>query len=59
MVGRPRSEINQIVSAEDWVQTLMAAAGEPDIASKLLGSALTLGNRNSRIMFAEELAPQS
>ena len=32
----PRSEINQIVSAEDWVQTLMAAAGEPDIASKLL-----------------------
>jgi arylsulfatase A-like enzyme len=32
----PRTEINQIVSAEDWVQTLMAAAGEPDIASKLL-----------------------
>ena len=32
----PRTEINAIVSAEDWVQTLMAAAGEPDIASKLL-----------------------
>ena len=32
----PRTEINEIVSAEDWVQTLMAAAGEPDIASKLL-----------------------
>ena len=32
----PRTEINDIVSAEDWVQTLMAAAGEPDIASKLL-----------------------
>jgi arylsulfatase len=32
----PRSEINDIVSAEDRVQTLTAAAGEPDIASKLL-----------------------
>ena len=25
-----------IVSAEDWVQTLMAGVGEPDIANKLL-----------------------
>ena len=33
---QPRIEINQIFSAEDWVQTLMAAAGEPDIKSKLL-----------------------
>src|SRR5208282_436069 len=33
---RPRTEINDIVSAEDWVQTLVAAAGEPDIQSKLL-----------------------
>jgi arylsulfatase len=32
----PRTEINQIFSAEDWVQTLMAAAGEPDIKEKLL-----------------------
>ena len=33
---QPRTEINEIFSAEDWVQTLMAAAGEPDIADKLL-----------------------
>jgi arylsulfatase len=33
---QPRSEINQIVSAEDWLQTLMAAAGEPKISAKLL-----------------------
>jgi arylsulfatase A-like enzyme len=33
---QPHTEINQIFSAEDWVQTLMAAAGEPDIKSKLL-----------------------
>jgi arylsulfatase A-like enzyme len=31
-----RTEVNQIVSAEDWLQTLMAAAGEPEIAAKLL-----------------------
>ena len=33
---QPRTEINQIFSAEDWLQTLTAAAGEPDIATKLL-----------------------
>jgi arylsulfatase len=33
---QPHSEINDIVSAEDWVQTLMSAAGEPDIKNKLL-----------------------
>jgi hypothetical protein len=32
----PHSEINGIFSAEDWVQTLTAAAGEPDIKNKLL-----------------------
>jgi arylsulfatase len=32
----PHSEINQIFSAEDWVQTLMGAAGEPAIKEKLL-----------------------
>ena len=32
----PRTEINSIFSAEDWVQTLTAAAGEPDIKDKLL-----------------------
>ena len=33
---KPSSEVNQIVSAEDWLQTLMGAAGEPDIGAKLL-----------------------
>jgi arylsulfatase A-like enzyme len=32
----PHTEINDIVSAEDWVQTLTAAAGTPDIKEKLL-----------------------
>ena len=33
---KPNTEINGIFSAEDWVQTLIAAAGEPDIGAKLL-----------------------
>ena len=32
----PRTEINEIFSAEDWATTLVAAAGEPDIKNKLL-----------------------
>ena len=32
----PRSEFNQIFSHEDWLPTLLAAAGEPDIKAKLL-----------------------
>ncbi len=32
----PRTEINEIFSAEDWATTLVAAAGEPDVKNKLL-----------------------
>jgi arylsulfatase A-like enzyme len=32
----PHAEVNDIVSAEDWVPTLTAAAGTPDIKEKLL-----------------------
>jgi arylsulfatase A-like enzyme len=32
----PHTEINDIFSAEDWVATLVPAAGEPDIKNKLL-----------------------
>jgi arylsulfatase len=32
----PRSEINGVFSAEDWLTTLVAAAGEPEIKDKLL-----------------------
>ena len=33
---KPRTEVNDIVSAEDWVPTLVGAAGAPDIKNKLL-----------------------
>jgi arylsulfatase A-like enzyme len=32
----PRTEINEIFSAEDWAATLVAAAGEPAVKDKLL-----------------------
>ena len=32
----PRTEINDVFSAEDWATTLVAAAGEPDVKNKLL-----------------------
>jgi len=33
---KPGTEINDIVSHEDWVPTFVAAAGEPDVTAKLL-----------------------
>jgi arylsulfatase len=35
-VVKPGTEINDIVSHEDWVPTLVAAAGEPNVTQKLL-----------------------
>src|SRR6266849_8402924 len=35
-VVKPGTEINDIVSHEDWVPTLVAAAGEPNVVEKLL-----------------------
>ena len=35
-VVKPQTEINGVFSSEDWVPTLMAACGEPDITAKLL-----------------------
>jgi arylsulfatase len=35
-VVKPGTEINDIVSHEDWVPTLVAAAGEPNLTEKLL-----------------------
>ena len=35
-VVKPHTEINDIFSAEDWVPTLVAGAGEPDVKQKLL-----------------------
>jgi arylsulfatase len=35
-VIKPGTEVNDILSHEDWVQTFMAAAGEPDIKEQLL-----------------------
>ncbi len=34
-VVKPGSKINEIMSHEDWIPTLMAAAGVPDIVAKL------------------------
>jgi len=44
----PHTEINDIVSAEDWVPTLTAAAGTPDIKEKLAAVATTPAARASR-----------
>ncbi|MCP3476262.1 arylsulfatase [Bradyrhizobium sp. CCGUVB1N3] len=33
---KPGTEVNDIFSHEDWVPTLVAAAGEPDVTQKLL-----------------------
>ena len=33
---KPHTEINGIFASEDWVPTLVAAAGEPDVKQKLL-----------------------
>jgi arylsulfatase A-like enzyme len=35
-VIKPGTEINDIMSHEDWLPTFLAAAGEPDIKSKLM-----------------------
>jgi arylsulfatase len=35
-VIKPGTEVNDIVSHEDWLPTFMAAAGEPDIKEKLM-----------------------
>ena len=35
-VIKPGTIVNDIMSAEDWLPTLLAAAGEPDIKAKLL-----------------------
>src|ERR1035438_1653426 len=35
-VIKPGTEINEIVSHEDWLPTLVAAAGEPNVTEKLL-----------------------
>jgi arylsulfatase len=44
----PRTEINDIFSAEDWVPTLVAAAGEPDIKDKLL-QGYDVGGRSFKV----------
>jgi arylsulfatase len=43
----PGSIFNDIVAHEDWVPTLLAAAGEPDIKSKLLAG-YQIGDRTYR-----------
>ena len=47
-VAKPGTIINDIFSMEDWIPTLMAAAGEPDIKEKLLKGHEANGERPSR-----------
>jgi arylsulfatase A-like enzyme len=42
-VIKPGTEINGVTSHEDWVPTLLAAAGDPDIKAKLLKGHSTAG----------------
>jgi arylsulfatase len=44
----PHSEINDIFSAEDWVPTLVAAAGNPDIKEELL-KGYEAGSKNFKV----------
>ena len=45
---KPGTEINDIFSAEDWVTTLVAAAGEPQIKEKLL-QGYRAGNKEFKV----------
>lgn len=45
---KPRTEINDIFSAEDWVETLVAAAGAPGIKDELL-KGYTAGDKTFKV----------
>jgi arylsulfatase len=47
-VIKPGTEINDIVSHEDWLPTLVAAAGEPQIKEKLL-TGYQAGDKNFKV----------
>jgi arylsulfatase A-like enzyme len=47
-VVKPGSVFNGVVSHQDWLPTFLAAAGEEDIAAKLL-KGHTIGNRTYRV----------
>ena len=42
---KPGTEINDIVSHEDWLTTLVAAAGDPDVKNKL-SAGMTVGGKS-------------
>jgi len=45
---KPGQISNDVISAEDWLPTLLAAAGDPDVKEKLL-SGMKLGSMNYRV----------
>ena len=45
---KPGSEINEVFSAEDWMQTLLAAVGETDLKAKLMRGA-TFGDKTFKV----------
>ena len=47
-VIKPGTEINDIISHEDWLPTLLAAAGEPNVKEKLL-TGLAAGGKTYKV----------
>jgi arylsulfatase A-like enzyme len=45
---KPGGVFNDIASHQDWLPTLLSAAGEPEIAEKLLRGH-TIGNRTYKV----------
>ncbi len=45
---KPGTEINEVFSAEDWLQTLLASVGETDLAAKLKQGA-TFGGKSFKV----------
>jgi len=51
---KPGSEINDVFSAEDWMQTLLAAVGETDLQAKLMRGA-TFGDKTFKVHLVPKL----
>src|SRR5690606_22992281 len=47
-VIQPGTVINDVVAHEDWIPTLMAAVGEPDVVGKLKAG-MELGGKNFKV----------
>ena len=48
-VIKPGTEINEIISHEDWLPTLLAAAGQPNVKEKLLDGPTTRRGKTYKV----------